>query len=240
MDRFRMLPNYRYYDSTDGVITTQYEKPLRDYKIFGTSTGVGDYDEASGRYKIPVEVNGKNLFNIDNLVLGGSLNISDDGALVVSGYPSGTGKKIIELCPAIKIGQTIAFSMITNGYNQIYLLNLSNGNNRYVSNGEKIVMTEELLNSGVYFYRQTSAQGGKEATIRNIQFEVGNAVTPYEPYREPEIYNILLDEPLYEGEFIEYKSNSDNLPQIKLKKGVNNIIVKTKASPEDVSYQYYA
>ena len=239
MDRFRMLPNYRYHNNADGVLTTRYEKPLRDYKIFGSSDGVGDYDEASGRYKIPVEVNGKNLFDINNIVETSMIKIIDSKTIVVSDYPSATTKKLKELCPAIKIGQTIAFSMKTNGYHQIYFKNFNSGNTQYVSNGDSFTATEDLLNANLYVYRQTSAQGGGDATISNIQFEVGNAVTPYEPYREPEVYNIFIDKPLYEGESVWYKNNKDNLPQIKLKKGTNTITVKTATQPSAVSYQYY-
>ena len=74
MDRFRILPNYRYYDSADGIIKTAYEKPLRDYKIYGNSVqngtpspdnpieiqNVGDYDEETGKYKISIEVSNEN------------------------------------------------------------------------------------------------------------------------------------------------------------------------------------
>ena len=42
MDRFRTLPNYRYYNDNTGVIETQYAKPLRDYTISGNVSGVGD------------------------------------------------------------------------------------------------------------------------------------------------------------------------------------------------------
>ena len=42
MDRFRTLPNYRYYNDNTGVIETQYAKPLRDYTISGNASGVGD------------------------------------------------------------------------------------------------------------------------------------------------------------------------------------------------------
>ena len=74
MDRFRILPNYRYYDSADGIIKTAYEKPLRDYKIYGNSVqngtpspdnpieiqSVGDYDEKTGKYKISIEISNEN------------------------------------------------------------------------------------------------------------------------------------------------------------------------------------
>lgn len=83
MDRYRMLPSYRYYDveSTSPLtLDRSVGKPLRDYKIYGNSVqdgtptpdnpveiqSVGDLvtDEADanyGKYKIPIEISGKNL-----------------------------------------------------------------------------------------------------------------------------------------------------------------------------------
>ena len=77
MDRFRLLPSYHYYNDSTGAIETRYKKPLRDYKISGNSIqegtpspdnpieieSVGDYDAETGKYKIPIEVSGKNLFD---------------------------------------------------------------------------------------------------------------------------------------------------------------------------------
>jgi hypothetical protein len=219
MDRFRMLPNYQYYNDNTGILETQYAKEMRDYQIFGNSIqdgtpspdnpieiqSVGDFDEKSGKYKIPIEVGGKNLFDINNLVETSAIKIIDNKTIVVSGYPSSTTKKLKELCPEIKVGQSIAFSMKTNGYNQIYFKNFNSGNTYYVSNGNSFTATEDLLNANLYFYRQTSAQGGGNATISNIQFELGTQVTEYEPYREPQTHNIFLDEPLRKvGDYADY------------------------------------
>lgn len=130
---------------------------------------------------VTVTVCGKNLFNFNNI----SEKVSqitkfEDGTIIVSGYPASTAKTLAELCPNMRVGQTISFSMITNGLNQIYLLNSNSGNNKYIINGETFIVTEDLLNSKVYFYNQLDMVS--DATITDIQFEIGNIITKYEPY----------------------------------------------------------
>lgn len=259
MDRFRRLPNYRYYDNTDGIITTEYEMPLRDYKIFGSSDGVGDYDEASGKYKIPVEVNGKNLFDINNFMTGYysesqlnyPLRVSSDGAIISADwYARDSGTSIV--IPA-KAGETYSFSW--ENVSDVIVANclaFANMSESGYLDGRKII--KEIFDSptsitvtqpeGYNYIRFGFASPTNTyryvAKIKNLQIEKSEAPTPYEPYREPEVYNIFIDKPLYEGESVWYKNNSDNLPQIKLKKGTNTIVEKTKAIPDEVNYQYYA
>lgn len=161
--------------------------------------------EPYGKYKIPVTVSGKNLFDIDKLDTIGGITKNEDGSITVSGYPSGTAKTLRKLCPYLKSGKTARLSMNTNGYSHIYLKNSKASVEQYWSTSSKKVITDELLDSNVYFYRQTSAQGGGNATISNIQIEEGEVATEYEPYVEPVTTNIYLDEPLRKvGDYADY------------------------------------
>ena len=95
--------------------------------------------------------------------------------------------------------------METNGYNQIYLNNTSANYRTYITNKEKYIATQEMLDSDVGFYKQTSAQGGADAIIKNIQIELGTAATNYEPYVEGTTKNIYLNEPLRKvGDAVDY------------------------------------
>ncbi len=125
---------------------------------------------------------GKNLFNINNLVETEDIIKNQDKSITVKAYPSRTASKLGELCPELKAGQSIVFSFVTTGYGQIYLYNVESGFNTYFTNGYQHIVTEEMLGSVVYFYRQTSAQGGGSATIKNIQIELGEVKTKYAPY----------------------------------------------------------
>ena len=69
------------------------------------------------------------------------------------------------------------------------------------------------------------------------QLELGGTVTKYEPYRVPVTANIYLDEPLKNGESINF--GADNLPGLQLFEGSNVITADTVVKPEKISVDYY-
>lgn len=157
-------------------------KKLLDYKIYGNSV-----QDGTPTPDIPVEIQSvgeqsKNLFNIKECITGTNILDNGDGSITAKGYPSYTNKKLSQLAPNLKVGDEFVFSMETNGYHQIYLNNPSANYRTYISNKEKYIATQEMLNSGVYLYRQTPAQGGAAAIIKNMQIELGTVATNYEPY----------------------------------------------------------
>ena len=42
MNRFRMLPNYQYYNDNNGILETKYKKNMRDYQVYGNSIQNGE------------------------------------------------------------------------------------------------------------------------------------------------------------------------------------------------------
>ena len=153
-------------------------------------------DKNYGKYVISTIATGKNLFNIKQCVTGTGILDNGDGSLTVKSYPSSTGKKLSQLAPNLKVGDEFVFSMETNGYGSIYLLNQSANYNIYIGNNTKHVVSQNMLDSVVYLYKQTSAQGGAAAVIKNIQIEKGDTATDYEAYKEPISTSIYLNEPL--------------------------------------------
>ena len=120
-----------------------------------------------------------NLFDISTITATNNIIVNDDKSLTVSGYPSNSTVLFKECCPNVKVGDTVCFSMETDGYYGFYLLQSKTTWNK---NSNTYVITEEMLNSRICFYRQTSAQGGGDATIRNFQINLGTTPLEYEPY----------------------------------------------------------
>ena len=168
--------------------------------IYGSSEGLGtlvneETNRFNGKYKVDIKSIGKNLFNINECINGIDILDNGNGSVRVKSYPSNTLKNLSQLAPNLKVGDEFVFSMETNGYGAIYLLNQRENYSTYIGNKDKRIVTQKMLNSVVYLYRQTSAQGGADAIIKNIQIEIGNKATNYEQYQE-EIYSIYVDEPL--------------------------------------------
>ena len=150
------------------------ESYLSTFKIYGNTTLVNnEFNDVGDKTK--------NLFNMSKTINGSTILDNGDGSLTVKKYPA-SSKKLFELAPDLKTGDTIVFSMVTNGYPQIYLYNSQTKNHWYLNSGSTITLTQEILNSLVYLYKQTNAQGGNDSIISNMQMELGETKTEYEPY----------------------------------------------------------
>ena len=85
MNRFRRMQSYYYVDNTDGAVVNPALPAMRDYSIYGSSIqdgtptpdnpvevqSVGDLvteGEHAGKYKIPVNVRGRNLFDKETVL----------------------------------------------------------------------------------------------------------------------------------------------------------------------------
>lgn len=98
----------------------------------------------------------------------------------------------------------------------------------------------------IIFGFYASEGGGGGIKISNFQVEEGN-ITDYEPYVEPKITNIYLDEPLTINDYIDYKNQvvSKNgvpqtieLPNIPTIKGTTIIEVDTTIQPSNMKVVY--
>lgn len=131
-----------------------------------------------------VQTTGKNLFDVSKIddVLEGSLSIkNNNGILIVTTNANNgavnTRKTLKELCPGLINGSSYTLSAESTGSQKhIYL---SNGGS-WLFNASTTI-TQEKLDSLVYFY----ASGvSTTATIKNIQIELGDKATAYEPYTD--------------------------------------------------------
>ena len=72
--------------------------------------------------------------------------------------------------------------------------------------------------------------------MTNIQLELGEEITEYEPYRASDTTNVYHNAQLKDGESINYKA--DDLPELQLYKGENNITADTAVTPSAIDIKY--
>lgn len=193
-------------------------KSVINYSIYGNSAqdgiptpanpieieSVGEYDEASGKYKIPVVARGKNLFDIGkiyNVTLSNGAYIinNQDGTLTIGGtYTVNSLKTLKELCPLLEVGDVAVLRAESNAVNTGTVLNrvyLANGTTLYFN--IPFTVTQAFLDSSLIFYSSKDTNNViSESYYKNIQIEIGGTVTEYEPYKEPITTDIYLDKPL--------------------------------------------
>lgn len=126
-----------------------------------------------------------NLFNINVL----PSSFGEQGSAIVN-YETGTititnqytnyvDVTLKQLAPSLEAGKEYTLSANTTANNRfIYLF----GTNGVWSYGETRVVTESDLNSQIGFYGNTASVGGI-VTIKEIQIEEGDKVTPYKTYQ---------------------------------------------------------
>lgn len=235
-----------YSTEVEGVLPLIFQSNgnnLLNYKIDGASGGIGDLvtdtsDENYGKYKIPVIINGKNIFNENS-----PLNASGTMDVASGLYPISTGANRRSFFFKAKPNTTYTFSCATTGdrfavneYNRI--INPSD-----YSTSNKLTPTDKIYSqtSGIREYTFTTSITTKMVGIyyalntipTNIQIEVGNAKTTYEAYTE-QITNIYLDEPIEENES---KSLSDTNVNISTIDGTNILSIDTTVQPSNVYVQ---
>ena len=183
---------------------------LKNYRFYGAAGGVGDYDENSGKYVIPVTIAGKNKF--DGTLFSGYYT---DSTMASIGGVSGNYKS----CKVYLSAGTYTFSCsipvliiryitsdiyrsnpIGSKYTQEYTFTLANDS--YVS----------------LAFRNESNTAWDDSTT--IQVELSQSATEYEPF--------FLDEPVYEGESV---SMADTSIQIGTIDGTNILTVGTEVQP---------
>jgi len=187
------------------------------YRIYGNSVqngtpsletpveikSVGDYDETTGKYKIPVKVSGKNLVFINNV------NVSGTGKYTYKNLgdfelPSGT--YTFSLNYTVKTEQPINASISIRAYGastpEYKLISL-----KRTENYSSATFTIPEGSKGIRVYAYSNYTGSiydSSCDFYNFQIEEGSEGTAYEPYIE-KTFNIYLDEPLRKvGEYADY------------------------------------
>lgn len=135
------------------------------------------------------KVSGKNKFNT-NIIKTYSANNSAYISEVGNGYVvidtkvsntyCSTQKTLGELCPDIIVGETYTLSGSTEATDAKYIYLAGNVKASWKYGVAKVV-TEDMLNALVVMY----GVGNTTCRIENIQLEIGDTATEYEPYIDP-------------------------------------------------------
>ena len=231
MDRFRLMPNYRYYN-IEGVSPLTLEKsagrPLRDYKIYGNSMQDGTPTTDS-----PVEIQSvgdksKNLFDIADFAVKSNYSnaatfdkVSVNGNSITISNASSVSIRLKNtklyqyLKPNTKYTVNYKRKVVegtesnTTGY--ICLLpNVGSGYNFCY----KTVPITRTTPSDLSSYTLLTIYGGANCTVTfsDIIIKEDDGNTKYEPYGykipitvDEETYNIYLDEPIQKmGSYADY------------------------------------
>lgn len=198
---------------------------LIDYKIDGNSVqegtpttdvpieveNVGEYDETTGKYKIPVRVRGKNLY-----ASGETYSKERENGYTVSATINKSTVNINGTSDRDYGFYLTTFKDITPaGTYKVSVHNLNKGDRIYVGDGNGNILINYIeINAPKQFTIDTSKKlqiygvFAKGSTYNNadikIQIETGE-VTDYEPYAEPITTSIYLNKPLRKiGNYIEY------------------------------------
>ena len=263
MGRFDLLPSYHYEDNADGVITTQCEMPLRDYRIYGCSfqdgkpspenpleiKSVGDMTP-DGKYVIPIEVKANGESAVYNIYLdeplrscGAYADYIDFGKRKVirnTEYFKSIGDAIVPKGSWVPWYSKTPYyvtwgSMPMKGTNTAPLLsNLFSGS----------AVGEPNLD-GAHFQRSSKYNGVyQKIPIRYLENYAGLSEYAFIDLSVAERRALI-------GEYMEannvdclvgLKTSAEasiELPQIKLYKGTNTITVKASVQPSAAEYQYY-
>lgn len=175
--------------------------------------------EPYGKYKVPVKVSGKNLFNVHEWF---SNYLNNDGNLSYTNadYANVYKAKILEGKFKENTQYTISLKYmlkknVDTSFGIIIRMNMSDGTmvqKRLPDASEQGVYTGDLtltnssnttISSIRFAYNNSSYDA--EVVFTDIQLEEGSTATEYEPYVEPIRANIILDEPLRKvGNHVDY------------------------------------
>ena len=237
-------------------------RSIIDYTIYGNSVqngtptpdtpieveSVGEYDEIIGKYKIPIKVSGKNLFEhkyfFNNKKQGlGQVASTNDG-LIYQLKPNTDYTASCNVPYVASEGVQLGYFFIQSG--NIYTPPGTGANGFGIRTDGVVVTKTVTTDKNGYLYITTRNSGSTIGAVDKTLFDNGTywlqleegTATDYEPYHEPITTNIYLDEPLGEGQSINYKK--DGLPPIPTFKGTSIISADTTIQPSNAEIEYYS
>lgn len=205
----------------EGVYTTANAPAYTPYKQLLTEiNGVGDYDNTTNKYKIPVLSAGKNLLN--GTVTTNNFNANSaylpKGTYTFSCNFNNATRWRYDVQVLDKNGNKIPSAM----YNISTAMYIT-GSDNLKSSGDMTItsfsfsLKQSAYVSVAYSFGDTSAS----TTVTNAQIEAGSERTEYEPYVQPTQNNIFINNSLFKtGENVD----TVNYPQNKTIKAVGKYV----------------
>ena len=196
------VPDDSYYMvwSTQYQVYNQLAKKVQ-LEVGATATEYEPY----GKYKIPVKISGKNLFDYNDLIReesyttqGVTYTKTKNGILVNGSTADGAWAALdpVNVKDLLEVGKTYTVSPGGSGVTGIGNVSvifdaITNGKHDY-SKTKTITGNEEIIR----IYLQVAPNLIVDNVLIQLQLEENSIPTDYEPYVEPKITNIYLDEPL--------------------------------------------
>ena len=178
-------------------------------------------------YKVPVVISGKNLFN--EITYQGAVNnqgnIVDSTKRIRSEYIDVDENETYTCSSNLKIRIIYAYN---NEYNKVECIYDAPLGKKVATFVMPIGATKIMISF------MDAGDPNNEITPNDFlwgQLEKGSIATDYEPYHEPTITNIYLDEPIEENESISLSDTNTNIPTIR---GTNVLTVDTTVQPSNV------
>lgn len=197
---------------------------LADYTICGNIGGVGDYDNTTAKYKIPVTIKGLNLFN--GTLEQGSL---DDGVAVTHSTYVRTSKIAIE-------DNRIAYNLFSQNYS-VYMIAFFNGEtfigNKILQNSSGTSSQENATHMIMVLNKSDNSNVTPEEVLQNTTLMITDGtIVPdtYEPYLNQTV-NLFADSALTPSMRLKKSDTNTNIPTTN---GTNILAVGTNVQPKKV------
>ena len=210
---------------------------LRNYRIYGNTGGVGDFDSETDKYIIPVTMYGQTENLVADIITGKYYN---DGNEVINANMATSD--FIEIEPNTKY-TAVHFDTYGNYTGSLVFGTWDSEKNfiEQTSNAETIT-TES---NAKYVTVRNFASNSTNTKGTNFCLVKGDTRPAYvsQTYFLPKTYNISVDEPLEEDEYIDFREqkNSDGdivlMPALPTANGKNIIDVTTTVQPSSVLIQ---
>jgi len=159
-------------------VGTEIEGEGKSFQLTDTGTATLKSAELLGD-ATQTTYSGKNLFDISKVLSNSpSLVNNGDGTLTVKAYGTqGSGPATLaDYCPSLQTGDTVTLSATTTSTNKFIYLS---GTNAQWAFGASRTITATDLTSRVLWYSNNSSTTN---VISDVQVELGNTATAYEPY----------------------------------------------------------
>ena len=194
---------------------------LKNYRFYGAAGGVGDYDEESGKYVIPVTIAGKNKF--DGTLFNGYYT---DSTMTSIGGATGNYKSFKLLLSAGTYTFSCSVPVLVIRYITSDIYRSNPIGSKYTQDYTFTLANDSYVSLA---FRNESNTAWDDSTT--IQVELSQSATEYEPFHEPSTINIFLDEPVYEGESVSMEDTGVHIGTID---GTNILTVGTEVQPSKV------
>ena len=213
------------------------------YEPYGN--GVGDWDETTQRYKIPVRVEGENLYTIElgddrwGTLANSQIISRTDGVLQIE-MTSETNSGVYALsASAIRqlsdIRNTVSYSFDIRADTDISVLV------GYEVQGARAILQvsdewvtvkfENILFTQSYGFTIVNRSSGGTVYVRNFMFNEGSTAFPYEGITT----NLFTDHQLMDGDSIDFATTQTAIP---LTTGNNILSVDTAVKPKSVFVKF--